>query len=312
MIPSDVPNAEVGGETALGRLLREGGFVYFNAKREIVSIKSIQWAYTHSLLFDHLDLNNNGKLERSELDILGEVGWTKESIDQVFSALDFDSDGSISREELKRFVAETGEQTWRERSDVFIRLGIKPPSKDGDSKSTIESASPLSLNNNSCLRKIHDYDKIGWIPPNSEDPNNGGGTLVFVNEEGQTTCCPLWMGYLNWEGCKDPLPLDAKDLVASMLQVDAKQRSNNAVVCKRLERVVMMHELQKAIDEKKQEMEDILTDLPQDMHDFAFDSSNLAIPPITASIYPEAEEGKRFSREISDIFHWAQVSPLCL
>ena len=244
------------------------------------------------------------------------------------------------------------------------------------------------------------------------DPSNGGGTFMFVKNGGQTIFCPLWMGYLDWEQREDEptvtdVPQDAKDLVASMLQVDAKQRPNNAVVCKRLERVVMMHELQEAIDKKKQEMEDILTDLRQDMHDFAtkirfleswsasglkwqqigntappqgkdskeLTSSELSAAlqkklsaalesktelsqteftqqewdgfgikeelsidrfvsvktyceaqggqiesaysywrpiPTTASIYPEAEEGKRFSREISDIFHWAQVSPFCL
>ena len=141
---------------------------------------------------------------------------------------------------------------------------------------------------------------------------------MFVFErKGEPIFSPVWMGYLDWEkknACEPreaEVPLDAKDLIDSMLQVDVKKRPDNAEVCKRLDRFVMMHELMETIDKKKQEMEDILTDLPQDMHDFAFDSSNLAIP-ITASIYPEAEEGKRFSREISDIFHWAQVSPLCL
>ena len=105
--------------------------------------------------------------------------------------------------------------------------------------------------------------------------SNGGGKFMFVTKGGQTIFCPLWMGYLDWEQREDEptvtdVPQDAKDLVASMLQVNAEERLDQAEVCKRLNKIVMMHELREAIKKKKQEMQDILNALPPDMQTFAW------------------------------------------
>ena len=105
--------------------------------------------------------------------------------------------------------------------------------------------------------------------------------MFLFEKKGQPIYSPVWMGYLDWkkqnacEPSETEVPLDARELIASMLQVDVKKRPDNAKVCKKLERFVMMHEMMEAIEKKKDDMQNILTDLPQEMHDFAFDSSNL-------------------------------------
>ena len=118
----------------------------------------------------------------------------------------------------------------------------------------------------------------------------------FVKKGGETICAPLWTGYLDWEDKSSDVPLDAKDLVAEMLQVDVTKRPDIAEVCNRLERVVMMHELQEAIQNKKEEMQEIIGKLSSDMKGWVSGES----------IYPGAKEGG-FSRETSKIFDRAQV-----
>ena len=117
----------------------------------------------------------------------------------------------------------------------------------------------------------------------------------------QTILCPLWMGYLDWEGLpQTDLTIDAQNLIVSMLQMDGKQRPGQADVRKCLEGLVMMHELLDHIGKKKEEMQNILVKLPEDLKNVASNLGN--------SIYPKAEEHQGFSREISDLFDQAQVS----
>ena len=300
--PYHQPIQGVDDESALARLLREGGFVYFDNSCQIKSIMSIQWGYSSSLLFDSLDVDGDETLERTELDILKTAGWATDRIDLVFNALDVDCDGSISRNELKHFLDKIGEKEWREKSLLFIRLGLNRK----DATKSPQDSEKFDLSESSQLHKVHRFTKIQWICPNLDDPNNGGGTFLFEKEGPQmagrqTILCPLWMGYLDWEGLPQTnLTIDAQNLIVSMLQMDGKKRPGQADVRKCLEGLVMMHELLDHIGKKKEEMQDILKKLPEDLKNVASNLGN--------SIYPKAEEHQGFSREISDLFDQAQVS----